>query len=57
MLSNLHKKISRGYYNFRLYRQPLLKKCIEEFERNQWLSQNEIRQIQWNKLKIILKHA
>jgi len=57
MLSKLHKKICREYHNFKLYRQPFLKKCIEEFEHNQWLSQNEIRQIQWNKLKIILKHA
>lgn len=57
MLSKLHKKICREYHNFKLYRQPFLKKCIEELEHNQWLSQNEIRQIQWNKLKIILEHA
>jgi len=57
MLLKFHNKICKGYYNFKLYRFPLLKKCIEEFERNQWLSQNEIKHLQWNRLKIILEHA
>lgn len=45
-----------NYRNFRI-KNPEIGKCIDELEKNQWRSDYEIKELQWRKIKRLLRHS
>jgi len=56
MYGTFYRKFLFPFYETFLMRRGTLK-YLEELERTQWLSEEEIREIQWAKLQRLLQHA